>query len=132
MKWESIINKQFKEKVKKVMESIFRLSPNYYSLLAVILISLSVNLYTNFVSSSDPPNKRLAYILSSIYIMVSALFLSAISWNLEKLHSLLKTAPDQLENRDQVWHEIISADLKKLSIYLIVSIIGLTGLIFLL
>lgn len=121
------------KKLRGEMASVFRLSPNYFALLAGILISTSINFFTTVVIDPNYPEKWVIILCSSFFIMMSALFLSGISWNLEKLQRLYDIAPEDERNSDYAWEKFIDPDLKKLSAYLISSIIiVLVGLIFLL
>ena len=116
--------KQFERTALNIFKSIFRLSPNYYNLIAGILISTSVTLLT-----SDFINKMFI----AVSLMVSAFFLSVISMNLETLHDLFITAPDEFldpnndefeERTNKVWRKIYDPHLKKLSGYLLVAFIS--------
>ena len=121
------------EKIRGEMASVFRLSPNYFSLLAGILLSTSINFFTPVVIGPDYPENWAIISCSSFFIMISALLLSVISWNLEKLQRLYDIAPEDERDSDHAWEKIIGSDLKKLSAYLISSIIIVfVGLIILL
>lgn len=94
--------------------------------MAGILISTSVNLFT-----SNSTNKMILMYVS-ICMMVSAFYLSVISMNLETLHDLFITAPDEFFNsandefgdRNKAWHKIYDPHLERLSVYLIVAFIA--------
>lgn len=122
-----------KKKIRGEMASVFRLSPNYFSLIAGILIATSINLFTSVVISQNYIEKWAIIYCSSCVIIISAILLSVISWNLEKLQRLYDIAPEDEKDSDDAWENIIGSDLKKLSAYLISSIIMVfAGLIFLL
>lgn len=126
-------NNKYIKKIRGEMASVFRLSPNYFSLLAGILIATSINFFTVVVIDPNYSEKWVIISHSSFFIMVSAILLSVISWKLEKLHRLYDIAPEDVRDSDHAWEDFIDPDLKKLSEYLISSIIiVLVGLIFLL
>ena len=126
-------NNKYTKKIRVEMASVFRLSPNYFALLAGILISTSINFFTTVVIDPNYPEKWTIISCSSFLIMMSALLLSVISWNLEKLQRLYDIAPEDERNSDYAWEKFIGPDLKKLSAYLISSIIMvLVGLLILL
>jgi hypothetical protein len=126
-------NRNIYKKIRGEVASVFRISPNYFALLAGILISTSINFFTVVVIDPNHSEKCVIISCSSFFIMMSAILLSAISWNLEKLQRLYDIAPEDVRNSDHAWEKFIDPDLKKLSEYLISSIIiVLVGLIFLL
>ena len=127
------MNNKYIKKIRGKIASVFSLSPNYFALLAGILISTSINFFSVVVIDPNYSEKLLMISYSSLFIMISAILLSVISWKLEELHRLYVKAPDDKIASDHPWENFIDSDLKKLSEYLISSIIMVfVGLIILL
>ena len=67
---------------------LLRVNANIYSFLSGIFLSMSINLYASILSQDVLPSRWRILALSSACTLVSALFWSAIAWQLDGIQKL--------------------------------------------
>jgi hypothetical protein len=118
-----------KSKLDNLLHRIFGLSPSYYGFLGGALISASINLYTSIVLTEVLSDRYPWILLGSILLFFSAIFSSAISWNLESINRTILYKPRNIEQIQNDWERLFEKSRKRLVTHLMCGVISaVTGL----
>jgi hypothetical protein len=124
---------EVKGKLDIFLYRIFGLSPSYFGFLGGALISASINLYTSLLLTEILSQRYLWIFLGSILLFFSAIFSSAISWNLESINRIILFKPRSIEQIQRDWERLIEKSRRRLVVYLMCGgISAVTGLALLL
>ena len=107
---------------KRRVIGVFKLSPNYFSFISAVFISISVNLYTTVAvaKSIAARSARYQYVLAgSVLLFISGLFSSILAWNLESISRLALRQTPGFMNEQEVWEKLVLGRFRRLFFYLL-------------
>jgi len=104
---------------RNILLKVLRLSPNYFAFLGGVLISASINLYTNIVLIENPIKEFSDILAGGILLLLSGICCSIIAWNLESINRLAIHESPKFMDDQEIWNKLILRKSKTFSICLI-------------